>query len=184
MYPQIPINDIVNSYKAAMDWLAGSTSRTIIVVTEPINSGCQNHSGYDVLTKSAQRFYNSANPFSTGITVISSLGISGTLNQPFESGTVCPVCLGDGFLHSPASGTVSARIQWRNELTKTTLDDIKLVSTDFSVRIKVTGSAATDLLDNAIHVIIDGQTCRIVKEKVPVGLRDIHTYYYYLDDLQ
>lgn len=185
MYPGLPINSIVSQYKDAFDWLHAATSRQIIVIISPLQSGCQNHSGYNVTTKEAGRIYNSNNPFSTGsISIISSLGISGTLNIPFTSGSTCPVCDGKGFLYSPASGTCTARIQFRNADTKFTHEDVKLKSHDFKVRIKVTGQASTDLLDRAEQVIIDGQTCRIIQEKVPVGLRDIHTYYYYLDDLQ
>jgi hypothetical protein len=184
MYPTIPIDGIVSGYKESMDFLALATSRTVTVVTSPFKSGCLNHSGFDPITKRALPFYNTGNPFSTGITVIPSFGFSGVLNIPFSGGVECPVCNGNGFLNCPSSGTVSARIQWRNQDTKFDLDREKLRFENFQVRIKVTGSQAISLLDRAEKVVIDGENCKIIKEKVPVGLRDIHTYYYFLNRLQ
>jgi hypothetical protein len=184
-YPNIPINDIVSGYKDAMDFLANATSRNITVFVEPSKSGCQNHLGFDPVTKNALNVYNSGNPFSQTVpTVIPSFGISGIINVPFSGGNVCPVCDGRGFIYSPASGVVNARIQWRNKDSQFEFNGTKIKSTDFSVRIKVTGNYATDLLDRAIQVSVDGQNCVVIEEKVPVGLRDIHTFYYFLKDIQ
>lgn len=184
MYPSIPVSQIISGYTDAMNWLANATSRPIVVFVKPISSGCPNNLGFDPVLKSAQKFYNPVNPFSTGITVIASLGISGILNIPFPSGTTCPVCMGHGFLYSPTSGTINARIQYRNKMSEFAHEETKIKSDDYKVRIKVTGSYAIDLLDRAEKVVIDGNNSRIVESKVPVGLRDIHTYYYYLNDLQ
>lgn len=183
--PNIPIDGIVAAYKQAMDFLANATSRPITVFTDPHKSGCPNHVGYDAITKHGTPTYNTANAFSaTTPTNIPFLSVNGILNIPFSGGMRCPVCNNEGFILGPTSGTANARIQWRNEVSKYELANVKLKATDFKVRIKVTGANDISLLDRAVHVNIDGQNCRIVMEKVPVGLRDIHTYYYYLSDLQ
>jgi len=184
-YPAIPINAIVSKYKEAFDWLHSGTSRQIIVMVEPLRSGCLNHSGWDPILKKAFPVYNSGNPFSqTSPTVIPSFNISGTLNIPFSGGVECPVCNGNGFLLSPSSGIINARIQWRNQDTDFDVEKAKLKSDEFSVRIKVTGSVDAALVDRNTRVIIDGRSCLMVKQGVPVGLRDIHSYYYYFKDLQ
>lgn len=181
-YPTIPIDSIVSGYKGAFDWLANATSRDIVVFTQPQKTGCQNHLGYDPVERRAFPVYNSGNPFSkTTNTVIPSYNINGILNIPFSGGLACPVCNGDGFIYSPGSGVAKARIQWRNKDTKFTLEDVKLKFPDFDLRIKVTGAADIALLDNAIRVVVDGMDCKIEKAKIPVGLRDIHTYYYFLN---
>lgn len=183
-YPIIPIDSIVSGYKGAFDWLSDSTSRQVIVITQPLKTGCPNHLGYDPVERRAFPVYNSGNPYSqTIITLIPAYGISGILNVPFSGGLNCPVCEGEGFLNAPTSGVAKARIQWRNKEAKFTLEDTKLKFGDADVRIKVTGAADIDLLDRSIKVIIDSVECKIDKYKVPVGLRDIHTYYYYLNKL-
>lgn len=183
--PNLPIDSIVNSYKFSMDWLANATSRQIIVFVEPHKSGCPNHVGFDAITQHGTPTYNLANSFSTtASTTIPFLDVSGILNVPFSGGMRCPVCDNKGFILGPVSGTASARIQWRNEMTKFDLDKIKLKAANFKVRIKVTGSSDLNLIDRSIRVVIDNQPCKIIMEKIPVGLRDIHSYYYYLDNIQ
>lgn len=184
-YPSLPINDIVSSYKDAFDWLHQATSRNIIVNTDPLRSGCPNHSG-NALDQSALNIYDPLNPFPTGVvTVIPELNISGILNQPFASGMVCPVCGGQGDLFSPTSGTVAARIQWRTADNTYEFHGEKLTVKDSSdVRIKVTGAADLDLLDRSNAINIDGRMCKIAKGHVPVGLRDVHSWYYYCNLLK
>lgn len=185
MYPSIPIDGIVSGYKGAFDWLHTATSRDITVFVTPHKSGCPNHVGYDLLNRKGIPTYNSGNPYSTSVpAVIPFLDVNGILNVPFSGGNHCPVCNNEGYILGPVSGTAKARIQWRNELTKFDLDKTKLKSFDFKVRIKVTGTDATNLLDRAERIQIDGQDLKMIMEKVPVGLRDIHSYYYYLDSIQ
>lgn len=183
--PNLPINGIVSDYQSSMSWLHNATSRTVVVLVAPIQSGCLNHSGYDAIERKARPIYNSGNPFSqTAPTVISSLGISGILNIPFSGGTNCVVCNGDGFLYSPTSGSVNARIQWRNRETTVAFEKIKMEFGNADVRLKITGATDKDLLDRAIKVHIDGNVCEKTKEGAPFGLRDIHSYYYYLRKVQ
>lgn len=183
--PSIPINAIVSGYTENLNWLHEATSRQIVIFVEPEKTGCPNHIGYDIINKRAFPNYNSGNPYSSSTpTAIPSFGISGILNVPFSGGMVCPVCNGDGHIFFPSSGTAKARIQWRNEDTDFNVNGVKLKETNFDVRIKVTGSQAVDLLDRSVRVRVDNVDCVILKEKVPVGLRDIHTYYYYLMEQQ
>lgn len=179
--PNIPINGIVTDYQSSMSWLHNATSRQIVPIVNPIQSGCLNHSGYDAIERKARPIYNSGNPFSSTVpTVIPSLGISGILNIPFSGGCACPVCNGEGFLYSPTSGSINARIQWRNDATTREMEKIKLEFANANVRVKVTGEAARDLMDRAIKIYVDGHLCEKTKEVAAFGLRDIFEYHYYL----
>ena len=183
--PNIPIDGIVSGYTQVFNWLHSATSRQVVVLVSPIQSGCLNHSGYDAIERKARPIYNSGNPFSqTTPTVISSLGISGILNIPFSGGNSCPVCNGDGFLYSPTSGAVNARIQWRNQETAVTFERIKMEFGNADVRLKITGATDKDLMDRAIKVHIDSYICEKTKEAVPEGLRDVFQYKYYLRKVQ
>lgn len=180
-FPNLPIDSIVSGYRESFDWLARATSRPITVFVDPHKSGCPNHVGYDSINKLGTPTYNSGNPFSTSAdTSIPFLSVSGILNVPFSGGNDCPVCNNNGFILGPTSGIVSARIQFREQMSTYDLQRLKLKSDNFDIRIKVTGDAALDLLDRSIRVIVDGKDCGVTTDKIPVGLRDIHTYYYFL----
>lgn len=173
------IDPVVSQYNEAMTFLANTTSRSVTIFTDPIRTGCPNDQGYDPVEKRAIPIYNSGNPFSTtDVTVIPSFGINGILNIPF-SGCSCPVCRGEGFLFSPASGTLKARIQWRNEETNRDYSSIKFDSEKADVRLKITGAADKDLMDRSKRVLVDGILCEKTKAGVPFGLRDIFEYHYY-----
>lgn len=182
-YPSLPIDSIVSGYKGAFDWLARATSRNVTVHVEPLQSGCPNCKGMDFISHTPLNIYEPTNPFSaSGITVIPSLNISGIMNRVFVSGENCPICNGTATLFSPASGTVSARIEWSSQDNVQEIRGVKVGVLDRAdVRLKVTGAADLDLLDRAKLVNVDGTMCKIVKGHIPVGLRDIHTWYYYLD---
>lgn len=183
--PTLPINSLISGYKAVMDWEHAATSRPIVIYVHPMETGCPNHINFDPIIKQAVPSYNSANPFSlTGTSVIPAFSISGILNVPFSGGNPCPVCKGKGFLYSPSSGTVTARIKWQNQMTDFDLMKVRLKATDFKVRIKVTGTYATDLLDRSEMILVDGNPCRVIEDKISVGFGDIHSYYYYLGDVQ
>jgi hypothetical protein len=178
------INSVVSQYQQVMSWLHTSTSRDIVLIYEPVQSGCPNHVGFNIIEKRAFPTYNQVNPFSqTTPTVISSLGISGILNIPFSGGETCPVCNGFGGLQSPTSGTIKARIQWRNAERERDADEIKLLQENADVRIKVTGNDVA-LVERAIRFHVDGVLCEKNKAGVAFGLRDIFEYHYYLRKVQ
>ncbi len=177
------INGIVTDYQAAMSWLHINTSRSVTLFFEPEKTGCPNDAGYDVVERRGIPIYNSGNTFSqTTPEIIPTYGISGILNIPF-SGTSCPVCQGEGFLFSPASGQLMARIQWRNADTVRSYGDQKFDAEDGDVRLKVTGTVDRDLMERSKKVLIDGVYCEKTKAGVPFGLRDIFEYHYYFHKL-
>lgn len=179
--PSLPIDTIVNYYKTTMNWLHSGTARDVIVYCDPIKTGCPNHIGYDFVNKRAGSSYNSANPYPTGsASVMSGAGISGILNIPFTSGNICPVCRGEGFLITPASGTVKARVQWKARENIADFKGDSLTVFDADVRLKVLPEDAS-LMNRATQAKIDGKLFKVKGLPDSVGLRDVAMLYYYFD---
>jgi len=181
--PALPIDSIVATYKSVMAWQHSGTARDIVVFCEPVRTGCPNHVGYDFINKRASTIYNTGNPYSTGSPfVINSSGIqiSGILNIPFASGSTCPVCQGVGFILTPASGIVKARIKWKQSENLANLKGENATVFDGDVRIKVL-PADSAIMARANQIRVDGKLCKAKGTPDAVGLRDVAAYYYYFD---